>query len=170
MPRSEAAADAAPDAATDAAAEEPAAAGEALAPALLQAAARIATRPSDSVASLRMGRLPQASGTRESVPAAPELVPRTCRSGAGRRLGAASDGTDGVEEGRLAVVGQCRSVRSARPTVVVAESPELAHPAEEQQLVDLLDRPVRSLVGRPQMKAVRLAASVGLRPFMSRSR
>jgi hypothetical protein len=29
---------------------------------------------------------------------------------------------------------------------------------------------LRSLVGRPQMKAVRLAASVGLRPFISRSR
>ena len=69
------------------------------------------------------------------------LRPLTCRSGAGRRHGAASTGRrrgGGSPRRRWA----SRSVRSARPTVVVAESSELAHPAEEQELVDLLDRPV----------------------------
>jgi hypothetical protein len=61
-------------------------------------------------------------------------------------------------------------MRSLGPTVAVAEAAKLAHPAEEEELIDLFERPVQPLVGRPHMKAVKADASSGLRPFTSRSR
>ena len=94
----------------------------------------------------------------------------TCRSGAGRRLGAAS--AVGLDDGRRDLPsrpGDARSVRAGGPSVGPAEPAGPLEFAQEEQSLTWRSDQCAPRSGCPHRKAVRLAASSGVRPRLDQA-